>query len=390
MTLTKDKIINYSQQSIGEDDISAVIDVLNSGCLTQGAVTLEFEKELSEVCDNRYCLTTTNATAALHLSCLALNIGSGDMVWVSSISFVATANCARYCGANVDFVDVDPGSGLVTPTILREKFLTAVFEKRMPSAFVYVVFAGNPNEIRGIVDVCEEFDCPIIWDASHALGASFNKEIVGSESLGGLSVFSFHPVKTITSAEGGCVLTSSEELYSKMKLLRSHGIERGAFVKQGAEKHADYYYEQVALGFNYRMSELHAALGLSQLRKLSILRGKRERVAERYIEELSSVSGIKLPVLADGCVPSYHLFPILFDSKEIKDHFYELFRSNGFGVNVHYLPIGNHPYFSEISQHTEDCSGAKTFYNRALSIPLFPDLSNEHIEKICALLRHNL
>lgn len=358
-------MIPYGRQSISEADIEAVVEVLRSDFLTQGPVVPRFEQAVADYCGARFGVAVNSGTAALHIACLALGVGPGDWVWTSPISFVASANCALYCGAQVDFVDIEPDTGNMCALELGRKLIVAKAEGRLPKVVIPVHFAGLPCDMKEIHRLGQEYGFRIIEDACHALGARYHGEPTGNGRYSDITVFSFHPVKIITTGEGGMAMTNDPALAKTMRMLRSHGITREPedFIN---EPDGPWYYEQQMLGFNYRMTDIQAALGLSQMARLEEFLAKRREIAARYQTELPRLD---LEVLSDrnNRLSAWHLFVIKVPAKYRKPQFEQL-RAQGIGVNVHYIPIGSHPY------HTGNCRKAVYFYEQLITLPLYPTL----------------
>lgn len=369
-------MIPYGRQTISEKDISAVVEVLRSDYLTQGNVVPEFELALSQYCGARYGITTNSATSALHLACLALGLGDQDWLWTTPISFVASANCGRYCGANVDFVDIDPQTYNLSVDALKRKLETARQSNKLPKVLVAVHLAGQSCHMREISSLAKEYGFSIIEDASHAVGGKYLGKPIGSCEFSDISIFSFHPVKVITSAEGGMLVTNSSELAENLALLRSHGITRDASLMSSAPD-GEWYYEQIDLGFNYRMSDVHAALGLSQLVNLDDFIARRHSLAKRYDEQLEQLP-LMLPYQDPGCYSAYHLYIIRLKLDKLTKTRRQVFtslRESGIGVNVHYIPIHRQPYYQNTGIAYDPLPHAERYYEEAISLPLFPDLS---------------
>ena len=365
-------MIPYGRQSISEADIEAVVEVLRSDFLTQGPVVPRFERAVADYCGAGYGIAVNSGTAALHIACLALGVGPGDWVWTSPISFVASANCALYCGARVDFVDVEPDTGNLSAEELEKKLALAKREGKLPKVVIPVHFAGLPCDMQAIHALSQQYGFRIIEDACHALGARYQDQPTGCGQYSDITVFSFHPVKIITTSEGGMAMTNDPALAKSMRLLRSHGITREAedFVN---EPDGPWYYEQQLLGFNYRMTDIQAALGLSQMANLDEFLAKRRAIAARYQAELPHTS---LAVLANrtGRLSAWHLFVIKVPPEKRKTLFEQL-RAQGVGVNVHYLPILAQPFHQPEDDNGLDAS--REFYRTIISIPLYPLLSVE-------------
>jgi len=376
-------MISYGKHSVDQQDIDAVKDVLENHFLTQGAKVPAFEKALCEYTHAKYCAALNSGTSGLHVACLALGLGHGDIVWTSPNSFAASANCALYCGASVDFVDIDASTRNICPVLLEQKLLLAQQNNRVPKAIVVVHFAGASCDMHTINALCKPLNIAIIEDAAHGLGGSYKGTPIGSCEYSDLAVLSFHPVKSITTAEGGAVTTNNAELAHKCKLFSSHGITKDSSKMEG-ETQGKWYYQQLCLGYNYRMSDLHAALGLSQLTKIDKFIQARRQLAKRYMKDLSNLS-ILLPSEKDLHESSWHLFMIELtnqDRKVVYDELHDL----GIGVNVHYIPIHLHPYYQKLGFACGQFPNAEAFYAKALTIPLHVELSNEDQTKVIAAL----
>lgn len=384
------KMIPYGRQNISDQDIKAVIDVLQSDFLTQGPKVPEFEALVAQLCDAKHGIAVNSATSALHIACLALDVQEGDIVWTSPISFVASANCALYCGAKVDFVDIDLTSGNICVQALKTKLEQAKSRQQLPKVIIPVHLAGQPCDMRAIHALAVKYNIKIIEDASHAIGASYLAAPVGSGHFSDITVFSFHPVKIITSAEGGMALTNCDKLATKLRLLRSHGIVSAPDLLT-EPSHGPWYYQQIDLGFNYRMTELQAALGLSQLSRLSQFVEKRNALAQRYDEAFKDTS-LALLTPNNDKYSSYHLYIVLlpFDcTNRHKEAVISLREMNICG-HVHYIPIHLQPFYQSMGFEAGDFPNAEQYYLNAISIPLYPDLTEENqnyiIESVKSLL----
>jgi len=376
-------MISYSRQIIEEDDIRSVIATLQSDWLTQGPEVTEFEKELAQFCGAKFAVAVCNGTAALHLACLTLDLGKEDMLWTSPNTFVASANCALYCGAKVDFVDIDPKTYNLSVTELRKRLINAATCNQLPKILIPVHFSGAACDMHGISLLAKEYGVKIIEDASHALGGTYRQKRIGSNEFADCTVMSFHPVKTITTGEGGAVTTNDERIYQKLLLLRTHGITREkALFSQNQE--GDWYYEQQELGFNYRLSDIHAALGRSQLRKTDRFVGQRRNLHRRYHERLKNLP-LQLPFDSPNGESAHHLYAVLLQEaahvKKRKEIFQEL-RKGGIGVNVHYIPVHLRPYYRKLGFREGNFPVAEDYYQRALTLPLHGGMSIDNQDYI--------
>lgn len=378
-------MIPYGRQSITDEDIDAVVAVLKSDYLTQGEAVPAFEQGLADYCRVPHVIACNNGTTALHLACAALELGAEDWAWVSAISFVASANCARYCGAQVDFVDVDPETGNLSVAALREKLRAVQGTSRLPRVLVAVHLAGQPCDLSEIGALCRQYGIHLIEDACHALGASYQDVPIGSCAHSDMTVFSFHPVKPITTGEGGAVTTRDAALAAKLRLYRSHGITRDA-EQLDSPSPGGWYYEQQVLGFNYRLTDIQAALGLSQLGRLSHFIDRRQQLAARYDELLTELP--LQPLRQDNDRSSgYHLYVIRVADR---DQVFARLREAGIGVNVHYMPIPAQPYYRSLGQDPADYPGAQAYYRQAISLPLFPSLSLAEQDRVIQTLERVL
>mgnify|MGYP000375850470 CR=1 FL=1 len=369
-------MIPYGKQGINQHDINAVIDVLKSDYLTQGPVVPLFEKAVSSFVGAKYGIAVNSGTSALHIACLSLGVSSGDIVWTTPISFVASANCALYCGAKIDFVDIDPLTGSICVEALSEKLINTS-KNFLPKVIIVVHMAGNPCDMHAIFKLANPLDIKIIEDASHALGADYLDRKVGNCQFSSIATLSFHPIKMITTAEGGMALTNDKNLSDKMKLLASHGITKN---KSKMEIKDPWCYEQKLLGFNYRMSDIHAALGLSQINRLNDFVSKRRSIAKNYQENLSSKKIVKIEQNKFG-LSSFHLYMILVKDDLRKD-MYEKLIAAGIGVQVHYMPIHLQPYFKHMNFKEGDFPNSEQYYNDVLTLPIYPELSAANINYI--------
>ena len=376
-------MIPYARQDVSEADVAAVRETLLSDFLTQGPQVPAFEDAIAAYCGARRACATNSATSALHLACLALGLGPGDWLWTSPITFVASANCALYCGARVDFVDVDADTGNVSVAALEQKLAAAEKENRLPKIVVPVHLAGHPCDMRGVHALAQRYRFRVIEDASHAIGARYRGEPVGGCRYSDVAVFSFHPVKIITTGEGGIALTNDDALAERMQLLRSHGITRDA-EKMDAPPAGEWDYRQIALGYNYRMTDLQAALGRSQLRRLDPFVARRNELARRYDELLADVP-LTTPARSADAYSSFHLYIIRVAATRHRQTFAAL-RKAGIGVNLHYIPVHTQPYYRDLGFAAGDFPTAEAYYQEAITLPLYPTLQEEQQDKVATAL----
>jgi UDP-4-amino-4,6-dideoxy-N-acetyl-beta-L-altrosamine transaminase len=381
-------MIPYGRQDIGEAEIAAVADVLRSDWLTQGPTIERFERAMADYCGARYAVAVSNGTAALHLACLALDMKAGDRLWTSPNTFVASANCARYCGADVDFVDIDARTYNMDVATLQQKLEVAEANRSLPTAIVPVHFAGQPCEMAPIRALANRYGVNVIEDASHAVGADYRGTKIGACEHSDMAVFSFHPVKIMTTAEGGMIMTNDDELYRRLSMLRTHGITRDPKFMT-APPEGGWAYEQTELGYNYRITDLQAALGLVQLGRLDEFLARRRELARRYDEELAD-----LPLTRPWQHPegnsSYHLYPIKLHLKTIgksRREVYDALRAAGIGVQVHYIPVPAQPYYRQLGFQPGQFPESERYYEAALSLPLFTQLTDHEQTKVIDELR---
>lgn len=370
-------MIPYGRQDISESDIDAVVDVLRSPFLTQGPVVPKFEASVSSSVGAHFAVSVNSATSALHIAMLALGVGCGDIVWTSPITFVASSNAALYCGASVDFVDIDRRTGNLCVSALAHKLEHASLSGRLPKVVVPVHMSGNSCEMATIKKLSEKFGFKVLEDASHAIGGQYGGLPVGSCAYSDIAVFSFHPVKIITTGEGGMAVTNDLELHSKMEMLRSHGITRDP--KKIIKSDGEWYYEQQMLGFNYRMTDLAAALGLSQMTRLQEFINYRNQLASKYDDFLSELP-LTLPKVEDGTLSSRHLYVIQLERPEHVNRHATIFsdlRDRGVGVNLHYIPVYRQPYYASMDCDFASCPQAEQYYASAISIPLYHGMSDQ-------------
>jgi UDP-4-amino-4,6-dideoxy-N-acetyl-beta-L-altrosamine transaminase len=383
--------IPYGRQDISEADIQAVVDVLRSDFLTQGPAVPAFESAVAKYCQVKHAVAVNSATSALHIACLALGVVEGDIVWTSPVTFVASANCALYCGAEVDFIDIDSRTYNMSVERLAEKLAKAKIAGRLPKVVIPVHLCGQPCDMAAIHLLGRQYDFKIIEDASHAIGGKYLNEAIGNCRYSDITVFSFHPVKIITTGEGGMALTNDLQLAKRMQLLRSHGITR-EITDMTQAPDGPWYYEQIELGFNYRMTDIQAALGLSQMQRLDELVFKRHDIANRYEKLLAN-----LPVLTPWQHPEgysgLHLYVIRLKLNEIKKSHLEVFealRSAGVGVNLHYIPVYRQPYYKRMGFKIGHCPEAEAYYAEAFSLPMYPGLTNQQQDQVITVLKEAL
>ncbi|GIB07153.1 UDP-4-amino-4, 6-dideoxy-N-acetyl-beta-L-altrosamine transaminase [Vibrio cholerae] len=380
-------MIPYGKQDINQQDIDSVVDVLNSDFLTQGPQVPAFEQALIHHTGASYALAVNSATSALHIACIALGLGTGDWLWTSPITFVASANCGLYCGAQVDFVDIDPETYNMCPKRLEEKLIKAKSEGKLPKVVVPVHLCGQPCDMAAIAKLAKEYNFKVVEDASHAIGGKYQGKPIGNCEYSDITVFSFHPVKIITTAEGGAVMTNQKALYDKMALLRSHGITRNPEQMEG-ESHGGWYYQQIDLGFNYRMTELQAALGVSQMKRLDDFITARHHLADRYNELLKTLPVI-LPYQLKNTYSGLHLYVIRLQLDKLPlthKEVFEALRGKGIGVNLHYIPVHTQPYYEKLGFSAGDFPESERYYSEAISLPIFHCMTEEQQDKVVQVL----
>lgn len=377
--------IPYGRQSINQSDIDNVVEVLNSDWLTQGPAIEVFETASKTHNKASYACAVNSATSALHIACKAIGLSEGDILWTVPNTFVASANCGLYCGANIDFVDINPQTFNMCPIKLEEKLIKAKKDNKVPKIVIPVHFGGASCDMKSIHQLSKQYNFKIIEDASHAVGGKYLDNAVGSCEFSDITVLSFHPVKIITTAEGGMALTNSKELANKMFLLRSHGITRD-IEQMVDDSHGDWFYQQIDLGLNYRMTDIQAALGSSQYKRLDSFVAARNKIAERYKELL-----INMPLSVQEIIPSsyssYHLFVIRLIENSNKKQIFNHLRERGIGVNVHYIPVHTHPYYQKLGFAWGDFPESENYYKSAISIPMYPDLDKEKQDFIVTTLK---
>jgi UDP-4-amino-4,6-dideoxy-N-acetyl-beta-L-altrosamine transaminase len=373
-------MIPYGRQDITQADIDAVVDVLQSDYLTQGPQVPKFETMVANHVNAKHAVAVNSATSALHIACMALGLGRGDWLWTSPVTFVASANCALYCGAQVDFVDIDPRTYNLCPQALERKLQVALQHGKLPKVVVPVHLSGQPCDMAAIHALSQEYGFKIIEDASHAIGGHYRDEFIGNGRYSDITVFSFHPVKIITTAEGGMAMTNCDELAHKMALLRSHGITRDP-ERMTHQPDGPWYYQQIELGYNYRMTEMQAALGISQMTRLESYVMRRHEIANSYNELLSDLP-LLLPWQHPDSYSAYHLYIVRLQLDQINSNHLKVFealRAKDIMVNLHYIPVHTHPYYQQFGFNFGDFPQAEQYYREAISIPMHVNLSHDEL-----------
>ncbi len=384
-------LIPYGKQDINQQDIDSIVDVLKSDFLTQGPQVPAFERALAKYTGANYAVAVNSATSALHIACLALGLGEGDWLWTSPITFVASANCGLYCGAKVDFVDIDPDTYNMCPKTLEKKLIEAKAEGKVPKVVVPVHLSGQPCDMKSIAKLAADYGFKVIEDASHAIGGKYHDLPVGNCEYSDITVFSFHPVKIVTTAEGGAAMTNCKELSNRMALLRSHGVTRNSEQMEG-KSHGDWYYQQIDLGFNYRMTDIQAALGISQLKRLEDFITARHYLSDRYNKLLYSLP-VVLPYQLENTYSGLHLYVIRLRLDKIASTHKEVFdalRRNGIGVNLHYIPVHTQPYYENMGFSVGDFPESELYYSEAISLPMFHFMTEEQQDRVIQVLSNVL
>lgn len=374
-------MIPYGKHLVDHHDVEAVVDVLKSNYLTQGQVTTELETRFAAKVGVRHAIAANSATSCLHAACVALGIQDGDWVWTTPLSFVASSNCALYCGARIDFVDVERGSNNICPKKLEEKLIEAEKKSVLPKAVILVHLSGLPCDLREFRELSDKYNFFIIEDASHAAGATYLNQKIGSCEFSDICVFSLHPVKNFTSGEGGIATTNNPNYAKEMRRMICHGIERENFIGKN-DFEGSWYYEQVQLGYNYRLSDIHAALGVSQLSKLDSFVSKRAEIAEIYTTEFSELC-LTSPNIPSDRTSGWHLYIVKLDKKFKKFSHKEVFenlRAQGIGVNLHYIPIYRHPFYATMGFQPSKFPVSESYYRSAISLPIYPSLSEKQLD----------
>jgi UDP-4-amino-4,6-dideoxy-N-acetyl-beta-L-altrosamine transaminase len=380
--------IPYGRQDINQSDIDAVVAVLRSDFLTQGPIVPAFEKSIADYSGAQHAVAVNSATSALHIACLALGVGNGDIVWTTPVTFVASANCALYCGAVIDFVDINPLTYNMSVERLAEKLAIAEKTGKLPKVLIPVHLSGQPCDMENIYALSQKYGFKIIEDASHAIGGKYKGEPIGNCRYSDITVFSFHPVKIITTAEGGMAMTNNAQLANRMQLLRTHGISRDSN-DMTHEPDGPWYYQQIDLGFNYRVTDLQAALGLSQMRRLDEFVTQRHAIAKRYNKLIADLP-VNIPWQHEDSYSGLHLYIIRLKLGEIgKTHrqVFEALRTLGIAVSLHYIPVYHHPYYENLGFKTGYCLEAEYYYAEAISLPMYPALTEAQQDLVVAALK---
>jgi UDP-4-amino-4,6-dideoxy-N-acetyl-beta-L-altrosamine transaminase len=380
-------LIPYGRQEITQADIDAVVEVLESDTLTQGPKTPQFEQVVRHYCEVGYAISVNSATSALHLACIALGLGKGDWFWTTPVTFVASANCGLYCGAKVDFVDIDPITYNISPISLEKKLIEAEEKGRLPKVVIPVHLCGQSSEMERIHKLSQKYGFKIIEDASHAIGGKYMGKSIGGCQYSDITIFSFHPVKIVTTGEGGMAVTNSSKIAEKISRLRSHGITRDPN-HMTCEMDGPWYYQQIDLGFNYRITDIQAALGVSQMQRLDQYIARRHQIAERYNCTLDNLP-ITIPYQHPDTDSAYHLYVIRLNNEisSLREEVFRKLRTQGVNVNVHYIPIYKQPYYQNMGFKVSDYPNAENYYQQAISLPMYPSLSDEQQERVISVMQ---
>ena len=385
-------MIPYGRQNISDEDIQAVVDTLKSDWITQGPAGEQFENAVTLYTGAKHSVAVNSATSALHIACLALGLGKDDILWTTPNTFVASANCALYCGAHVDFVDIDSQTYNMSTNLLKDKLEQAKKSNTLPKIVVPVHFSGQSCDMEKIHTLSKEYGFSIIEDASHAIGGRYLDKPVGCSDYSDITIFSFHPVKIVTTGEGGMALTNSKDLADSMRRLRSHGITRDIEMMDNSlrkESDGTWYYQQIELGFNYRMTDIQAALGTSQMTRIDDFVEARQSIASRYDEMLSSLP-VTTPHQSKSAYSALHLYVIKLDLEQIshsRKQVFDSLRNAGIGVNIHYIPVHTQPYYKKLGFHDGDFPEAENYYSRCISLPMYPDLSTDQQDTVVSALK---
>ena len=384
-------MIPYGRQDINQDDIDAVIEVLTSDFITQGPLGPLFEQTVANYCDAKFSVSASSATAGLHIACLALDLGPGDWLWTSPNTFVASANCALYCGAKVDFVDIDPNTYNISIESLADKLAEADKTGMLPKIVMPVHLCGQSCDMEAIYKLSKKYGFKIIEDASHAIGGKYKDESIGNCRYSDITVFSFHPVKIITTGEGGMALTNNTNLADRLLRFRSHGITSDPNVMLPRPDDEIWNYQQIKLGYNYRMTDIQSALGISQMTRLDEFVSKRQQIAKRYDDELSGLN-LQIPWQHEDTYSSYHLYPIRVkqEAQKTQREIYNALQLEGINVNLHYIPVYRQPYFEAMGFKRGYCPEAEKYHREALSIPMYPKILDSDHTKVIQVLKELL
>jgi UDP-4-amino-4,6-dideoxy-N-acetyl-beta-L-altrosamine transaminase len=384
-------VIPYGKHEVNQSDIDAVVKILQSEFLTQGPLVPKFEKIVSQYCQADYGVAVNSATSALHLACLALGLSKGDYLWTSPITFVASANCGLYCGADIDFVDIDPKTYNMSPAKLESKLIQAKEKGQLPKIVIPVHFCGQSCDMEAIYELSKKYGFFVIEDASHAIGGKYQDKPIGNCQYSDVTVFSFHPVKIITTGEGGMAVTNNKSLAKEMALLRSHGITHDSNLMT-KPKDGQWFYQQINLGFNYRLTDIQAALGVNQMQRLNTNIKKRQEIVNNYNVALKELP-ITIPFQHANCSSSFHLYIIRLsvkDSSLSHKNLFDQLRTQGIGVNLHYIPVHTQPYYQELGFKHGDFPESELYYQEAISLPIFPTLNKSQQEHVVSTLQRLL